>query len=561
MNANQNFLEFVLEQTNQTETNKDKELNSFLSKVPSIHHSLVKWIIKNRYYGNLQSYKNSIPLFFELFTINDVRICDGIINTNKSKQRKQIKARKQTILWSAQLLKLVGKNGTDILPLSISNEWLEDQRKQKEFAENSKLINAFGKFSRLKTPEKRREIRSAQNYGYALLLDQLAIDRGYTFAFITLTLTPHMHCNPTKGRNSYKGCKPQEAENKLQGYWELIRANLAKIGIVANKDFFGIQVKEGHKDSTLHCHILVYIHPDNLDLLKDVVFELQDREKIKISNELNMNLKEVKFQWDFKKDNGKARASSYIFKYISPDMSKKANVSNEALRSYYCVRSFAFFGCNSKIGIFNHICNNYKSYKDVIENKDVLEMLETKDLYKFYTKYMNDFENVSVKSFGKKIFIGVSYVPDRNKKNCKNKEILIQKKQFAIIENFNFNQVILTFPNAQKKQMNFNELLVNYFEKQNTLGFDNYSLSAMAFFSETSSKIILEYMNEELELSKKVFDNNVEDYFKKDFYKDKEEIGVILNHYSSRKSTSLIFEVAKVPAMQSKDEEKHFISA
>lgn len=598
-NNHKDFIDFIQEET-KSEQKQSNALKVFLRLVPEIYQKFVTQTVEKYYGGDVEKYKKSIPLFIEKFTFKDKDICDkNIIGIKKNKIRKLSKLRKQTILWAGQLLKLVGKNAMEIVPYAVLNQYMNEQNEQVEFCRRNKLMNARGKLVRLTTPQQRKEQRNAQNYKIAKLQEKMAKDRGFTFAFITLTLPPEYHPNPTKGHNSYQGARPQEAVNKLNEFWELIRANLAKKMLLVGEDFFGMQVVEGHKDSCLHKHILVHIAPENLAMLQEVVKGVETREREKIALRLGIDVAKVKLKFDFKINNGKAKASTYLFKYISPDLNNKSALKNEAVRSAYGVRSFSFFGVQNKLGTFNHLVKNWQDFKGEIDNKEVIKMLEDKDLNLFYSKYHADFENVTVKNGDKYEFIGVSYIPNRlqstrtlltkefeiafsnNDKKPKyervnaklhSKEILITKKQFVIVENedqskentqeenisiFNHNKAVIdiSFPLAQKKQKKYNELLLEYYKAQSEKLYNNFIPVANCYYSDTSENIIKMYFDEQLEEYKEIFQNRFEDTAGLQLIEDVnndlkhlKNLMVILKHRYSSKNTSCFSELEKPSA-------------
>ncbi len=365
-----------------------------------------------------------------------------------------------------------------------------------------------------------------------------------------------------------------------------------------------MMVKEGHKDSCIHAHILVHIAPGHLQTLQDVVKGVETREREKIALRLGIEVSKVKLNFDFKINNGKAKASTYLFKYISPDLNNKSALKNEALRSAYGIRAFSFFGVQNKLGTFNHIVKNWKSFKNEIKNHEVIQMLETKDLNLFYFKYHQDFKNVTVKNEENKFeFLGVSYIADRyNQKSYFSnsfkqfdkfisdlykfkKEILITKKQFVIIGNEDratvnnyssemagmtfeddvnlFNQNLhvaqCSFPIAQKKQKKYNDLLIKYFNEQSKKRIDNYISISECYYSQTSDKIIKQYFDEDLNESKEIFNNTFEYTYFDEFNGinkdsdieldlDNEKLRVILAQHYSSKNTSYFSELGKTSA-------------
>lgn len=540
------FIKFIEEETKQENFN-DKARKDFLNKVPFQYHNFVINAIDKKHNGDLENYKKTIPLFEKKFTRELKAYAEKSIVSDKNNNRSLSKKKKQAILYCGQLLKCVGgKNMTAIAPFAVINEYEYQQEQQELFCKRNKLMNAMGQLVKLTSPKQRKIERNSQSYRQAKAMEEQAKSLGYTFAFITLTLPPNFHPNPTVSKNNaYNGATPQEAVDTLNHFWKLIRSNLADKGLKVGVDFFGVRVVEGHKDSCLHGHNLLHIHPNNMKALQEVVMTVEKNERIRLSKLYNIELKKFKMKWDFKAEwktsnKKRAKASSYLFKYLSPDVNNKETIANEALRSAYGSRAIQWFGLKNKITTFNHLIKNWKPYENQIENIEVVEMLKTKDLNLFYNKYEKDFINVSIKVDGKNKFLGVSYVPNRNT-GISQKEILITKKQFILVENedksiiekfgqsmigleiekdvdlFNSNvsNALASFPKAQKRQVEFNELVLNYYQNQSVKGFNNFVPALGCYYADTCEKVIKQYMNEELEEFKNKFELNFEnDYFK-----------------------------------------------
>ena len=545
INNNQEFLKFIEDEINQIDL-KSNSIKTFLNKVPYQYHNYVINTIEKIHSGNLESYLKTIPLFLEKFSREEKAFAESSIVKDKKNNRYLSKRKKQAILYAGQLLRCVGgKNMTATAPFAVINEYQYQQQQQELFCSKNKLLNSMGQLVKLTSPKQRRIERNAQNFKQSKAMEEQAISLGYTFAFITLTLPPIYHPNPTYSkRNSYKGATPQEATDTLNHFWKLIRSNCAAQGLKVGEDFFGVRVVEGQKDSCLHGHYLIHISPKNISTLQNIVSTVERNERIRLAKLHNISLKHFKLKWDFKAEwkrnnKKKAKASSYLFKYLSPDVSDKATVANESLRSFYGTRAIQWFGLKNKITTFNHIVKNWKPYENQIDNLEVISMLRSKDLTLFCKKYEQDFVNINVEINGQNKFIGVSYIPNRKTTSSKN-EILITKKQFVLVQNedreiinelgknmiglkfqddinlynSNLSAVNLAFPRAQKRQSEFNEIVLNYFKNQFIKGIDNFVLALGCFYSETSDKVIKQFTDAELEEQKKNFELNYEhNYF------------------------------------------------
>ena len=398
--------EFIqLEQIDKADILKQsiKQNQDFFNLIPELLKSYVLYIVEKEFKNNISAYRATVPLFEKLFTLENNRIAESLIHKKKDVSSKEHNSKRQEILlWASQLLKLVGASRSGALPFVLINEYKASQEAQEAFTANHKLISLSGKTIKLSTTKRKQ--RNAQNYRISKTLEQIANDKNFTFSFITLTLPPEFHPNPKLGKCSYLGATPSQAKNKINKYWELIRANLAKAGLIVGNDFFGIQVNEAHKDSCLHKHILIYHSKKNIDLIHQIIKDVELRERKTISKIQNINLNKVKFKFDIKLNNGKAKASSYLFKYISKSLDDKETLEIEACRSFYSARAFNIFGLNSKITTFNHLCSNFKNYTNIL-NQNLIDVFATRNLYEFLKFHKDKFKSV----MSEKTFLGVQY--------------------------------------------------------------------------------------------------------------------------------------------------------
>lgn len=582
-NNNKEFLDFIDEEVKQ-ETIKDNELKQLLLLVPYHYHNFVINRIETVFKGDIKAYKKTITLFLEKFTRNDKAYAEATILANKNNFRKISKKRKQKILWAGQLLGAVGgKKMSAVAPFPVINEYEREMEEQEEFCRKNKLLNSAGKKINLTTPKQRKLNRYADSTKRMYAMVKRAEELKYKFLLLTFTLPPVFHPNPSIGRNSYDGATPQLALDTINHFWALYRSNLAELGLSVGDDFFGFWAKEGHKDSCIHKHSVIFVDPKKIGIYEKVFYTLMANERKRLAKHFGMDLKKFKMKWDFKIDEtGKANTATYLFKYLSPDINNKETVANDALFSAYGSRRVQFFGENSKISVFRHLVRNWKQYEHLIEDKDVVSMLENKDLYLFNTKYQEYFKNVSVMVDGKRKYLGVSYVPGGKDGALFKKEILIEKKQYVVLENqdkatikqykdmtnlkfdddvelynTNLSNLMVSFPLAQKKQSNFNELLVNYYQSQFVKGFDNFVSATKCFYTQTNDVVIKQYQLETLEEQKKVFELNGENDYFKEFHGIKEEteleldintefLLLTLKHcYSSKNPSGFCFSLEK----------------
>lgn len=453
---------------------QDSRLNK---QVPNIHKSMVRWVIKNKFDNDEQAYINSIPLFFDRFSIKDKKIADdNMFETDKRKRKSLNKKKKHLILYSSQLLKLIGCNRPSIATNDMVNAYREEMRQQDEYLKSFRLVSANGKITKLVSNEVKQRQRMAQILKISKCMENIAKDKKFTFSFITLTLPSHFHPNPMNGNCSFSGATPQEAINQLNHYWKLIRARLSKLGYVFGEDLFGIQVIECQADSTLHLHCCLW----------------HSKKKIDIKN-IHNEIKEVREEFDIRLNNGKASASSYLFKYVLKTHTdyKDSNVNDEAIknmtaRHLYGIRSFNFFGLKGSITKFNFLCKNYLNYKKYL-SKEIKFCLQQGDLYDFITNYEMFFDNAYFTEMGSKKLLGVIFKKGQYELDGQllkqkdiikyNEIVLIENKQYCVFEKtyeeeFKYiRQIDLTLPEYANVKASFDKVCIKQviFEEQKSI--------------------------------------------------------------------------------------------
>lgn|GEM_PF-6859761 len=406
---------------------------------PEVHKAQMDWTIKNIFKGDVEAFRKSVPMFVKLWKFEHWKKLNTVVTSKNDKNsRKLSKEKKELLLWSAQLLKFIGLNRPKQLPYSLLNIYKEQQQKQEDFIKSHRLIGKNGKFFKLNSIKQARTQRRAQNYRIAKTLEQIAIDKVFTFSFITLSLPGYMHCNPKNRNCRFRGAKPGQAVQMINNYWELIRANLAKAGLKVGADFFGIKVNEVQEDSTLHMHIMIWHSDKDTNQIHQVIRDVEDRERIEVAKVLGVEVYKKLLEWDIKLNDGRAKSSSYLFKYISKEINKDDDLKVEACRSFYSIRGFSFFGVDNCLTIFNHLCSNYKSYEKAL-TKDLFNIFENRNFYEFLKSHSYKFENLKMNDK----FLGVIYKENGNL-------TLIEKKQFSLLE---YNSV--------KKDDDINKILLN----------------------------------------------------------------------------------------------------
>lgn len=129
---------------------------------------------------------------------------------------------------------IISENG-DIIPLSKAVRTQEQKT-----AEHLNIVNAM---------EKRMELHNEENPS-----DKM------DWLFITLTLKPELHPNPTSknSKNSYEGMAPHLSAKTQKADWNKVRALLRKKGILPEDRYYGVIVSESHKDGCQHLHLIFF---------------------------------------------------------------------------------------------------------------------------------------------------------------------------------------------------------------------------------------------------------------------------------------------------------------
>lgn len=464
-------------------TKEELELKArFFSLVPDVHKHNIKTLVKKKCYGgDLIKYIKSRKLFFECFTEELKKLADGQMTEEQSRSIKRLfnKRKKEALLYASQLLGLIGKGVSHYIDSSLLNLYIEEIKKQERFVNSNRLINSVGAIKKIPSVENKQRQKVMQITRISKCLGQLAQDKGMTFLMVTLTLPPHMHPMPSMGQNSFNGVMPLEAHAQLHHFWRLIRAHLSKANFVFNhegkikvkktkkrgeeeiylKPIFGLQTVEAHVDSTLHLHSLLYINPEDMD---DVI-EIVNR----VSSIYTASTGKL-VRFDIKKNDGRANGHTYVYKYITKSNcvytdENKTHLRNTALRHYYSARGFNFFGINGIITKFNFLARNCLDYREVLDEK-IIDCLLKNDYYEFIKEYNEYFENVySYDENKKRKFLGVAYIRSHSQYDPTD-YVLIEKKIFSIFEankeiQADTDEIIKNIIQLKNKDMSINNAL------------------------------------------------------------------------------------------------------
>lgn len=370
-----------------------------LSMVPIDLLDEVKSLVANKFNGDFYEYFSTVNIYFEKFDLELLSKCNikesKIYEISSSKGKRKLSRERKHNLWHASvLLKLVGRDRAKYSSNTIFNEFKQSKKKEFDFIKNSKLVGKDRKILNLADCVKTSEQAIAEKLNLINVEERIAADRGWTWCFITLTLPGEFHPLPSfQSKTQYNGVSPRDSAKLLNEDIKRVRSLLAKWGIKAGRDYIGCSSAESHKDGCLHKHMLFFCSAEMI-------------EQIRLAFEWHFpNLNDE----SFRVNDGRAKASSYIFKYVmksitsydsnidfeAMDSERKNAVLNNAFRSYNFIRGFSFFGIDNCLTKFRFISRNLKEMDLPYE---ISSLVEENNLYELLTKgFFDMFENVYVK--------------------------------------------------------------------------------------------------------------------------------------------------------------------
>lgn len=424
----------------------------------------VSLIVKNKYgndwsiyFKDVEQYFNTISLYeFNLFedkkTLEVVKDVTQIMN----KTSKKMNARKRKILHHmSSLLKLAGHDRATYISNSQLNLYKKNIIKQQNFMKSMQLINKDGYLMDLSKATKSKEQYVAEKINMIRTMELFAVDREYTWSFVTITTEGAAHPFPKYKTPDfqYNGVSGADSAKALAKDWNNIRALMKMRGLEPSKSYFGATTSEAHEDSLRHIHIILFHHINDLAAIKDAFFTAKPKlkERVLICEEKQKNLdallnsgkitrerykelsKKVRNPWrlcDKKKieDKSKLGAVNYCFKYIMKscavfdldfkpfddhDAETNAVLKNNAFRNALGIRGFSFFGFENCISKFRFLAKKISQLKDGATMEGVTPRLEQiireNDLYSFIKERFIDVikNKYSKNENGTKTLIGV----------------------------------------------------------------------------------------------------------------------------------------------------------
>lgn len=520
-----NFLQSVedyeleIEIQEQKDNYRKKQYSKLFDLAPKIHHYAIENKIKRQFNGDTEQYIKSIPLFFKFFSKQDLEICQADYSDLNKYQRKQRRANKDNLLlYSAQLLQLIGLKDEIYITGSMLKLHKERCEKEHQYSLRTRVINPkTGKLLKISTPFEKLKQKKAEVLNIATAFEKYAISKNWGASFITFTLPPAYHSNPANGHNTFNGATPRECRKQLNKMWELLRSNLAKAGINAGDDFIGFNTKEVQKDSTLHAHILIFHSEENRAIIEEKVKAICNKFKINFDCRAVDEPEKVKFY-----------LVKYLFKSFEYNETDDLNFSgktltkeqiaahkNMAVRSFYGVRGYSIIGVDNKLTAWRFLTSKAKEYESCLP-QDMYECFLNKDFYSFMTKYMSLVSRISVdgKEIGYKIDFTNTGFKLKNTINNSNQAtyLLIEKNCFGFLnmnddfiqenridfnqeEKFTNDKIYSSMQYAESldiaidKDKRLEETKIKYYVSQIEKGNDFYINSANKYFSQIKEEL------------------------------------------------------------------------
>ncbi|WEY53000.1 replication endonuclease [Enterobacter roggenkampii] len=213
----------------------------------------------------------------------------------------------------------VQKTASAYVSRKTLGEWIDQKKRNTEFFKKFDLINEDGDrvsladmvYGSVANPAIRRCELMVRMRGF----EDIANEQGLAGEFYTITAPSRYHAVHSKGGfvGQWNGCNPQDTQKYLCGVWAKCRAAISRAGI----HVFGFRVVEPHHDGTPHWHMLLFMRPQDVDAVRDILCyhaRAADSEELQSLNALKARFHVEPI------DPEKGSATGYIAKYISKNI-------------------------------------------------------------------------------------------------------------------------------------------------------------------------------------------------------------------------------------------------
>ncbi|WP_288657464.1 replication endonuclease [Pantoea sp. UBA6567] len=242
--------------------------------------------------------------------------------------------RMQTEKWWKSKLRRVAASWREHLQIALANvskkhtpyassmniaEWREQKRRTREFLKSLELEDEEG--NRISLIDKydgsvaNPAIRRCELMTRIRGFENICNEMGFVGEFYTLTAPSRYHATIKTGHRNRKwnGASPADTQRYLCSVWQKIRAKLHREEI----RIFGIRVAEPHHDGTPHWHMLMFMRPENVDQVRQIIRDYAYQEDC---GELTTDkARKARFHAEAI-DPEKGSATGYVAKYISKNI-------------------------------------------------------------------------------------------------------------------------------------------------------------------------------------------------------------------------------------------------
>lgn len=264
------------------------------------------------------------PPYWSLYTnkkMNDRHVLSAVARmtspiwwTNQIKRRRDLQREHLSIAVGQ-----VQKAASAYVSRATLGEWKEQKKRNWEFFKKHELENQDGDRASLKdmvlasnaNPAVRRVELMVRMRGFEDLADEL----GCVGEFYTITAPSKYHAVRSGGgfNQKWNGASPRDTQKYLCGVWARIRAALSREDLRV----FGFRVVEPHHDGTPHWHMLLFMPPEHVDAVRDIMCyhaRIEDSEELQSDRALKARFHVEPI------DKEKGSATGYIAKYISKNI-------------------------------------------------------------------------------------------------------------------------------------------------------------------------------------------------------------------------------------------------
>ncbi|WP_145558021.1 replication endonuclease [Yersinia aldovae] len=213
----------------------------------------------------------------------------------------------------------VSKKASPYSSIGTVSDWREQKRRTREFLKSMELEDEKG--NRISLIDKydgsvaNPAIRRCELMTRIRGFENICTELGYVGEFYTVTAPSRFHATNEHGHRNRKWCgvDPAATQRYLRGVWSRVRAKLHREDIRV----FGIRVAEPHHDGTPHWHLLIFMLPEDVVQVREILRDYACEED---AHELNNDdARKARF-FSEPIDPEKGSATGYIAKYISKNI-------------------------------------------------------------------------------------------------------------------------------------------------------------------------------------------------------------------------------------------------